>query len=195
MEINKIVSGVLHNNTYVITSGEDAFIVDANATVDMIKPYLKGKKVKGILITHAHFDHIFSLESLLKEFDCKCFVHKNGIAKFANPDLNCSFFFVKQNFDISSDRVETISEGDIITFGDEEIKIIELPGHTDCGVGFVVGNNIFCGDTIFSDGYGRCDLPTSSSKDLRCSIDKLYNNYNNYILYSGHGEESTVERI
>ena len=45
MEIKKIVSGVLHNNTYVVTSGNDAIIIDANASYDMLKPYLEGKTV------------------------------------------------------------------------------------------------------------------------------------------------------
>ena len=195
MEINKIVSGVLHNNTYVITSGNDAFIIDANASVDMIKPYVAGKRVKGILITHAHFDHIFSIESLLEEFGCKCFVHREGVAKFTNTDLNCSYFFVKQTFDVKKEQIEIIGEDDEIDFDGKKIKVIELPGHTNCGLGFVVDKSIFCGDTIFSDGYGRTDLATSSANDLRNSIKKINNNYINYTLYSGHGNESLVERI
>ncbi len=195
MEINKIVSGVLHNNTYVVTSGNEAIIIDANASVDMLKPYLEGKKVKGILITHAHFDHIFSLESLLKEFGCKCYIHKSGVEKFTNTDLNCSYFFVRQTFDIKDEQIEIVREGDEIDFDGKKIKVIELPGHTDCGLGFVIEKDIFCGDTIFSDGYGRTDLATSSSKDLIYSVNKINNNYINYTLYSGHGEESTVNHI
>jgi glyoxylase-like metal-dependent hydrolase (beta-lactamase superfamily II) len=195
MEINKIVSGVLHNNTYVITSGDEAIIIDANASVDMLKPYLDGKKVKGIFITHGHFDHIFSLESLLKEFDCKCFIHKNGVEKFENVDLNCSYFFVKQTFDIPQEKIEVVKEDDVIEFDNIKVKVIELPGHTNCGLGFVIEKDIFCGDTIFSSGYGRTDLATSSDKDLMASINKINNNYINYTLYSGHGSESIVGHI
>lgn len=195
MEIDKIVSGVLHNNTYVITNGQDTYIVDANATVDMLKPYLIGKTVKGILITHGHFDHVFSLESLLKEFDCKCFIHKKGVDKFTSVDLNCSYFFDKQIFDIPSDKIVTVKEGDTIPFGDDKITVIELPGHTNCGLGFVVDGKIFCGDTIFSDGYGRTDLATSSMKDLVLSVNKLNSKYKDHILYSGHGETCRVKRI
>ena len=195
MEIDKIVSGVLHNNTYIITNGADTYIVDANATVDMLKPYLVGKTVKGILITHGHFDHVFSLESLLEEFDCKCYIHKNGVEKFGSVDLNCSYFFDRQTFDIPSDKIVTVKEGDTINFGDDKITVIELPGHTNCGLGFVVDSKIFCGDTIFSDGYGRTDLATSSKQEIVSSINKLKTKYNDYTLYSGHGIESKLQRI
>jgi len=195
MEIKKIVSGVLHNNTYVVTSGNDAIIIDANASYDMLKPYLEGKTVKGILITHAHFDHIFSIESLLKQFDCKCYLHKEGVAKLDNVDLNCSYFFIPQKFDVDSDRLCVVKEGDKLDLIAEGIEIIELPGHTNCGLGFVIEKNIFCGDTIFSDGHGRTDLATSSDEDLKSSINKINNKYIDYTLYSGHGPESTVNHI
>ena len=194
MEINRVVSGVLHNNTYIITNDKDTFIIDANANADMIRPYLKGKNVKGILITHAHFDHIFSIENLLKEFDCKCFIHKNGVEKFTSVELNCSYFFDSQTFDVPEDKIQIVQEGDIIDFGQDKITVVELPGHTDCGLGFVVGQNMFCGDTIFSGGCGRCDLATSNKQDIFNSINKVYNNYNNYTLYSGHGQEFRVNK-
>ena len=73
-----------------------------------------------------------------------------------------------------------------------EIQVVYTPGHTDCGVCYVVDNKIFSGDTVLCDGVGRTDLPTSSGTDLKKSINKLFSQYKNCVIYPGHGETGVI---
>ena len=77
----------------------------------------------------------------------------------------------------------------MLPLGEENIKVIEYPGHTPGGLGFRIGENLFVGDTVFADGgYGRCDLPGGDETVLEKSLVKLFTYEADCILYPGHGK-------
>ncbi len=192
MTIQTILSGHLGNNTYIICNQDQVIIVDAAAPVELIKQYIQSKKVQAVLLTHGHFDHISYLGDIIKEFDCKCYMHKNAYAKLTDTYLNVSNMFVDVIQDISKDQVQFVQDQQVLDIIGLTIQVVHTPGHTDCGVCYVVDNKIFSGDTVFCDGVGRTDLPTSSSAQLKKSIDKLFSQYKNYVIYPGHGETGVI---
>ncbi len=193
MEIYKIISGELDNNTFVVVNGDSAVIVDGAALPEEISPMLYEKKVEGILLTHGHYDHFANLDKLMETFDCPCYLHKNAIEKFGSVELNASYFSDKTlTMKLSKEKLVPVIDGQKLNLIGKEFEVLELPGHTNCGLGFVVDNKIFSGDTLFKAGYGRTDLATSSWREVLESIRKIRTKCKGYELYSGHGEDGVV---
>ena len=84
-------------------------------------------------------------------------------------------------------------DGDVLTIGNTEIKVLHTPGHSEGGVCYMVNDSIFCGDTIFERSCGRTDFPGGSSVVLARSLKKLNDLEGDYILYPGHGNSTTLE--
>ena len=86
-----------------------------------------------------------------------------------------------------------IKDGDIIKFGNTDIKVIHTPGHTQGGVCYLVDNMLFSGDTIFREAVGRCDLEGGNFEQIVESIEsKIFTLPDDILIYPGHGPSSTV---
>ena len=86
-----------------------------------------------------------------------------------------------------------LKEGDIITLGETELRVIETPGHTAGGICFATDREIFTGDTLFRLSVGRTDLPTGDWETLVKSItEKLYTLDEDLTVYPGHGDPTTI---
>ena len=194
MEIYTIVSGKLKNNTYVVKNNNKAIIIDANASANEIKKYTDGCEVQGVLITHGHFDHIESLQDIISTFGCKCYLHPKAIDKLFDPGLNESANFADANIICNIDRenLVEVQDEEIVNLIDKSIEIVYLPGHTDCGVGYIIDQTIFSGDTMFATCYGRTDLQEGDFKKLLKSLKKLMERHG-YTLYSGHGDKGKIK--
>jgi len=87
-----------------------------------------------------------------------------------------------------------LKENYIIKFGNEELKVIETPGHSPGSLCFYSQKRsiLFSGDTIFKEAVGRTDLPYSSVSQLESSIKKLLKLPDKTIVYPGHGDQTTI---
>ncbi|MEG1529886.1 MAG: MBL fold metallo-hydrolase, partial [Clostridia bacterium] len=83
--------------------------------------------------------------------------------------------------------------GETLNIAGISVEVIHTPGHSAGGVCYVVQNNIFVGDTLFKLSYGRTDLYDGSFSKLKNAVvNKLFNLKNDYTLYTGHGEPTTL---
>jgi glyoxylase-like metal-dependent hydrolase (beta-lactamase superfamily II) len=85
-----------------------------------------------------------------------------------------------------------LNDGDVIDLGDIKLSVISTPGHTVGGVSYLCGDMLFSGDTLFYESFGRTDFYGGNAKQLKTSIDKLLELPDQTVVYSGHGEETTV---
>lgn len=193
MQVKTIVSGELDNNTYVVISNGKAVIVDAAANVQELEKTLDGAVVQGVLLTHAHFDHIANLPEILEHFNTKCYLSQKAPQKFEDVEANASFLSKPFTISVDKSRLVYVKGGDKIDLAGLSFEVLDLPGHTDCGLGFVLDNIVFSGDTMFNGGYGRTDLKTSSYRDLLLSLKTLMKKYKGYRLLSGHGSEGIIK--
>lgn len=187
------VCGELYENCYVVydTVSLDSVIIDPGNDSDFEKIYkyiLENKlKLKMVLLTHGHFDHIGACKNFqdkgipiaINKFDePKCLSNKLSLMEEYGNGLALNTF--KPDYLFNFDEEE-------ITLGTLKIKVVYTPGHSDGSSSFIIGNFIFSGDTIFENGYGRTDFYDGSSQKLRQSIIKLLPYLNsNYILKPGH---------
>lgn len=191
----KAIINEFAENTYLIIEKDECIIVDPGASLQEIKSYIEEEQltIKYILLTHGHVDHIIGVNDLLKEYDVDVYIHETERDFLFDPNLNLSGTMYKKIVITEKKQVKTFTEQDTFMIKDEEVKVIHLPGHTRGSSAFLYKRFLFVGDTIFTDGVGRTDLPTGSNVQLEESINKLLNSFSdNTVLYSGHGKRSTV---
>ena len=178
-KLRKLEVGSFENNCYLLIclKTNEALIIDPAADAEQILNASKGLKVKYILITHGHFDHIGALEKVKKATQAPVGIHSSDAATLPFPPD----FYLK--------------DGDLIQFGECTVKIIHTPGHTPGGVCMLIGKHLISGDTIFPGGPGNTEIPGANRKHILNSIkEKLFPLPGDIIIYPGHGLTSTIER-
>ena len=175
MEIDKRVVGIYEENCYLIKKGNNGLVVDPGDDIETILDMIGDTNIEGILITHAHFDHIGALKELEDKLNVPIY-YRN-----INGELN-----YKELIDIKEDVYKTNS----FTF-----KVIYTPGHRNDLVTFYFYEYdiMFTGDFLFYLSIGRTDLEYADKNEMINSI-KLIKAYPDKItIFPGHGTSSTLE--
>ena len=178
------------SNTFIIDCGSECAVVDPAVdyeTVALRLPEIRGK-IKHILLTHGHFDHILKINDWLKD-GATVYVGEGDADMLHDPYLNCYRGFLGIEDGYYGDAVK-VNTGSAVIVGGERISVIDCPGHTPGSVGYILADNIFIGDTVFDGGgYGRCDLPGGDFERLKETLSLLFSCQQNYTLYPGHGNK------
>lgn len=191
MEIKTFEAGPLSANNYLLTDGDEAVLIDCSAFEPKILEELKGKTLKYILLTHGHFDHILGINKMREKTGAKVLVHEADVERIKESPKMMLYMGMTG---IQEQKVdEFLTDGQIIKFGNTEIKVIFTPGHTQGGVCYMVDDKLFSGDTLFRGSCGRCDLPGGNFPQIKDSIQKiLFKLDDNTTVYPGHGETTTI---
>ncbi len=191
--------GSFGSNCYIIgdEASKDGMIIDPGADGSSIMKQVKalGLKIKIIVLTHSHIDHIGGLAEVKKATGAEIAIYESEAP-----------FLLKQPFRLDfmpptppappADRL--LKEGDILTIGKLKFKVLHTPGHTIGGICLVGDGIVFTGDTLFNFGIGRADFPGSDyDQELKSIRTKLMTLPDDYKVYPGHGPASTIgaERI
>jgi len=187
MEIKKIVSYEMDENCYLLINGKDAVLIDPGEDTFKILAECEGYNVKYILLTHCHFDHIYSLAELKGQ---KTVLGSFNLARnITNPKI--TFLPSCENLEGKIDGY--FADGEEKNLCGIKIKCIYTPGHTDCSCCYLAENYLFSGDTLFSGSIGRWDFETGNFDELKKSIkEKLYKLPDETKVYAGHGAETTI---
>ncbi|WP_085339730.1 MBL fold metallo-hydrolase [Aquidulcibacter paucihalophilus] len=133
----------------------------------------QGAKIDYILETHVHADHLSSAPFLKAQTGAKIVIgssidkiQKTFAPVFRADDLSMT----GGEFDILA------TDGQVLQFGGQEIRVIHMPGHTPACVAYHIGSHVFVGDTLFMPDYGtaRCDFPGGDAAALYRSIQKIF---------------------
>jgi len=202
MIVKTLVLGELENNTYILSCKEtkECIIIDPANEPDKIVDYVKNNslKVKYIVQTHGHFDHIVGTRKLKEAVNGKILLHKDDLPLYQNLESQLRTYgvIVKKPLDIDC----FIDDNDEITFGkDITAKIIHTPGHSPGGICLYFENDgkplLFSGDTLFAGSVGRTDLWGGSFEQIIQNIkDKIFTLDDNTVVYPGHGDVTSVSK-
>ena len=196
MKVNFISSSTYASNCYLVVSddGTEALLIDPSVSYDFVfRQCGKIPPINKILLTHAHFDHVLCLDEWREKTGAKVYATQpeSEALTDARKNANLVFFGLNKTYN-SAD--ETVSDGDVIHFGNNQLKVLLTPGHTLGSCCYYDGNIAFTGDTLFADGgVGRTDLYGGSEKSLVNSLTQIFSLFApETIIYSGHGRQSTV---
>ena len=190
--VKTYVSGDFSTNTYVLSKNDECVIIDPTLDLeDIVKEIKKSFKIKAVLITHAHIDHIDGLRYLT---DYPIYISKEDYSHLLDGGYTLyGWYSMKLPFDISKMNFHLLENNDTINILDEPIKCMITSGHTLGGMCFSYKDILFTGDTLFKGSVGRTDLPGGNEMEILKSIKKIIETYNdNTVIYPGHDRSSTI---
>jgi hydroxyacylglutathione hydrolase len=195
MFLETVVVGPLQENSYVVAceDAREAVIIDPGAEAERIYQVitLQGFKLKYVLNTHGHIDHIGGVAEIVAKTGVPFLLHEADLylIEEINRDPLQMFFQIK----IPPRPTRFLHDGDIIPVGKLEMQVLHTPGHTPGSVCFLTDKTLFSGDTLFANGVGRTDFPGGSHEHLLQSIrEKLFVLDDDVRVYSGHGSVTTI---
>lgn len=191
--------GQMQTNCYILTdekSGESA-VCDPGIYLPVLEDEIKDLNVKYILLTHGHFDHVWGVKELKEKTNAKVVISREDEKCLGENEYNlCRDVGIKMNV-TEADIV--VSDGDELSLGDEKIRVISTPGHTDGSVCYICEDSriMLSGDTLFCLTCGRTDMLGGDSEKMRQSLLKLKNLDGDYRVLPGHNRETTLngERV
>lgn len=186
MKIVKLTNGKMNQNCYVlIKEDKSAIIVDPGLETKAILDYLNKNDLipKAVLLTHGHFDHIYSAKAL-KDLGAKIYITEVDGPKLLDSEINMGFIMDIKTEPVIPDGF--LVEGEMEIEG-EKFEIMFTPGHTSGSCVIFYNTAVFTGDTYFSKGvYGRTDLLDGNQEKLNQSIKKLEPKLKNKKVLAGH---------
>lgn len=196
IKIKQFIAGQLENNMYLVYEEDTkkAVLIDATAPVPELLDTVKnfGLDVEYILLTHGHFDHILGLTELKKALGAEAVICHDDLIISDNINEFTRFFGGMEE-SVPPVYEKFIKDGDVITVGNMQIKVIHTPGHTEGGVCYLLNDNLFSGDTLFMGSVGRTDLFGGNFDKLSDSVkNKLFKLDDNIKVYPGHGPKTTI---
>lgn len=167
MKIEKIVTGILEENCYVLSQDDVCLVIDPGDDSAKIKKVIGTKKILAVLVTHVHFDHIGALRD-----------------------------FLLDNKHLSVLKKSNLEDQKEYQLGPFTFQVLYTPGHSRDSITFYFEKSkaMFTGDFLFRDVVGRCDLPTGDSKEMEASLRYIKTYNDNIKIYSGHGGTTTLGR-
>ena len=189
--------GYFGSNTYLIFSDNEAAVIDPSVKYENLKSHIteNGLTVKFIIITHAHFDHILEIDDWVQNTNAEVIVGTKDANALSDPYLNCyrPFLNLEKGY---NGNYTTVDEGSELKLSSQTLKFLSTPGHSPGSITVFADHNLFVGDVVFNEGgYGRCDLPGGDFKVLFSSIGRILSFDEETMVYSGHGEPTTLKEI
>ena len=194
-KITAIKTGRLSQNCYLvrhILSG-DLILIDPGDDADQILDIIEqeGSRLKLILLTHAHYDHVGAIKIISEKYQLPFFMHQDDLKLF-NRAPTYALAFEKKNLEISKnyrffDKEKLVLDG-------HKIHVMHVPGHTPGGDCIQIANFAFTGDTLLKKSPTSKNLPGENLSELRISVGRILTSLNvDTILFPGHGSAWRVD--
>ena len=201
MKIKTFIFSPFDVNTYIIYDNTKECVIIDPACYDKneqseLKKFIDKNKLnpKRLLNTHCHLDHVFGNNFVCDTFNLKAEACKEDepVLKFAADAARTYGLKMETPYPIE----KYLSENDIIKFGNSQLNILHIPGHSPGSLVYYSEIDKFAivGDVLFNGSIGRTDLPGGDYDSLISNIkSKLFNLDDETIVYTGHGPATTIE--
>ena len=187
-------------NTYLLMDKDDnALLIDPGMYYpeenNQLFEYLQSHKLslKGVLLTHAHLDHIFGLKWVFDQYNLKPVLNRHDEFIYKSAESTAMMYGVQMPK--PPEYTLGLEAGSVLQFGGEELDVVHTPGHSPGSVSFISREHRFVigGDVLFQGSIGRTDLPGGDYATLIQSIKSNFLNLtDDYKVYSGHGPVTTI---
>ena len=207
MKVHRVPLGPFETNGLILEDERtrEALVVDAGGDAEAAFQRIQALGVKPVMLvhTHAHMDHCMQSVALAGRLGVRNALHPDDLPLWRNLQRQVDALMgpgVAASLGVTagSDPEVLLHAGDELAFGDSKVEVIALPGHSPGGIGLLHRGNpavLVSGDTLFRDGVGRTDLWGGDWDVLLRSIrERLFTLPDDTIVWSGHGDETTIGR-
>jgi glyoxylase-like metal-dependent hydrolase (beta-lactamase superfamily II) len=193
--LEQIPVGPLMVNCYLFGCRQtnEAVIIDPGDEPEniMAKVAQRQARIKAVIFTHGHYDHLGALNEVRSAYQCPVMIHEAEADTITSPRANLSILTGEGLASEPADRL--LTDGDLIDVGRLSLQVMHTPGHSPGGICLLYDKILFGGDLLFLTSIGRHDLPGGSYQQLEDSIlNKVYKLPDETIVYPGHGDKTTV---
>jgi hydroxyacylglutathione hydrolase len=195
--IEPLAVGPLQTNCYIVgdEASREGIVIDPGGDAEMIMEAVRRLKLKIKLVvdTHGHFDHIMANQEIMEATGAPLAIHPDDASMLTNPLRSFSFF--AGSFRPSPAATVSLTEGSTVEVGSTKLQVLHTPGHSPGSISLYCAEQkvVFDGDVLFYTGIGRTDFPGGSMRTLLQSIqDKLFTLPDDTVVYSGHGPQTTI---
>jgi len=202
MKIKKITFNNFMENTFIVyDQTKECIIIDPGCySIDEkeeLLSFININQLKPTLLinTHCHIDHIFGNNFVNKKWNTRLVINKLELEILKSAHVVAQSYGFN-NYEPSPQPSKYIIEGDIITFGKSELKVLFTPGHAPGHISLYSKKDefIISGDVLFMNSIGRTDLPGGDYETIIKTIkNKLLTLPKQTKVYCGHGPETTID--
>ena len=204
LDVCRVATGSMRVNCYILgdrATGLGAIVDPGGETPENGSDIIlrecgkMGVKVSVILLTHAHFDHILSLERVRKATGAPLAAHRYDAPALADPSISYMSQYAGKNSPEEPPE-SLLDDGDTITIGESVLRVMHTPGHTPGSVIYISEGPrfILSGDTLFAGSVGRCDLFGGDEEAFHESLERIKALSGNYTVLPGHGGSTDLQR-
>lgn len=197
MKIEQIVNRIFNSCTYVLTCGDRSWLVDCG-DVEPILAHVGGE-LCGVLLTHAHFDHIYGLNRLMERYPgLTVYTSPAGLEGLLSDKLNFSRYHEDPFVLARPDNVCTVSDGETIPLADGvTARAVATPGHSPCCITWIVEEALFTGDSYIPGYKTVTNFPHSDRELAHRSEELILDLARDRHIYPGHApqDEETTNQI
>lgn len=200
IQLKKIVFNAFQVNTYILfDETKDCVIIDAACSTaqedEELARFIEINKLKPVMLlsTHAHIDHILGNSFITNRFNLELSAHPDGEMYLTNAESSAKVFGFRLP-EVIFPKL-SLSDNQIIKFGNSQLKVLHTPGHAQGSVCFynAEAEFVITGDVLFNQSIGRTDLPGGDYDLLKNSIwNKLFTLPDATVVFPGHGPETTI---
>jgi glyoxylase-like metal-dependent hydrolase (beta-lactamase superfamily II) len=199
MHIELITVGMFQSNCFVIDCEDtgEAIIIDAGDEGARILEYVNRRnlKVRAIVNTHAHIDHVAALPEVVSSLSAPVYMHRDEVVIYENLKQQADYFGLAAPEGVKIERF--LEHGDKIEFGNWRGDVFHTPGHSPGGISIVFEkaepSAVFVGDVLFRGSIGRTDLFGSDHTQMIDTLrDFILPLPDDMVVYPGHGQTTTI---
>lgn len=195
MHLHKVPVGPLQVNCFVAACAatSDAVVIDPGDDAALILRVIDegGYKVRYIVNTHGHFDHIGANRALVDATGAELLIHRADAPLYDRAREHAGLFGLTTTPSPQPDRL--LEDGDTLEVGELQFKVLHVPGHSPGGICLHCGNHLFAGDCLFAGSIGRTDLQGGDLETLASGIRrKLFVLPDDTQVHTGHGPDTSI---
>ncbi|HLU56355.1 MAG TPA: MBL fold metallo-hydrolase [Pseudonocardia sp.] len=210
MNLRRVVVGVLATNCWIVSSGGEALVVDPGDEPERVLAATAGLRVRAVVLTHTHFDHVLAVPALVDAWAVPVLAHPAeapvwphevaGVRRGGHWDAGTATAALLAEDPARLAPPERlwdgaftpVADGDDIAVGDRAVRVLHTPGHTPGGICLLAGRHLLSGDTLFPGGPGLTGPPLSDFPAIVDSVRGLLALDEATVVHPGHGPDTTV---
>lgn len=190
MKVKRFINSVFASNTYVLTEeySDECWVVDIG-DIEPVLEYVADRKVRGLFITHTHYDHIYGINKLVAYFpDCVVYTSEKGKEGLFSDRLNFSRYHADPII-FQGEHLQIVNDGDVVyLFENIELEVLATPGHDWSCLSYFTEYSIFTGDSYIPDIKVITSFPHSDKGQAMCSISRILQLAETRNIYPGHND-------